>query len=136
MIVGKWKTVGTHPLLPGTELLGRTVFEWIEGGAFFKMSSEIYHPEFPDGLAIFGSDNEGGEICMLYFDERGVSRKQTVQVEGSHWKWQRDAPKFSQRFVVTIESDGNTMIGKGEMRREGSGWEKDLDLTYTRLEQI
>ena len=131
VLVGTWNTVGTHPFFPNTQLHGHTEFEWIEGGAFLKMSSAIDHPEFPDGLAIFGSDNESGEICMLYFDERGVSRKQNVKIEDNIWKWWRDDTKFSQRFTITIEN-GQTMTGKGEMRREGSDWEKDLDLTYTR----
>jgi hypothetical protein len=136
ILVGEWSTVGSHPFFPNTKLHGRTVFEWIEGGAFLKMSSTINHPEFPDGLAIFGSDNESGEITMLYFDERGVSRKQNVEIEGNHWKWWRDNPSFSQRFTVTIEHDGNTMTSNGEMRRENAAWENDLGLSYTRLEQL
>ena len=42
------------------------------------MRSEIDEPEIPSGLAIFGSDNATGEYFMLYFDERGVSRKYNV----------------------------------------------------------
>jgi hypothetical protein len=136
ILVGEWGSVGTHPFFPDTELHGRTVFEWIEGGAFLKMSSTIDHPEFPDGLAIFGSDNESGEITMLYFDERGVSRKQNVQMDGNHWTWWRDNPTFSQRFTVTIENDGTTMTSKGEMRKGSGDWESDLGLTYKRLEQF
>ena len=132
ILIGNWKTVGTHPFLPNAELHGSVTFEWLEGGAFLKMSFTINHPEIPDGLALFGSDDGSGQIFMLYFDERGVSRKYDCSVEGNQCKWWRDDPKFSQRFTVVIEDNGNKMVGKGEMRREGSGWEEDLGLTYSR----
>jgi hypothetical protein len=48
-------------------------------------------------------------------------------------KWWRNAPDFSQRFTGTIVDDGRTMIGKGELSKDGKAWEKDLDLTYTRV---
>src|SRR6478609_7885638 len=73
-LVGMWSTVGTHPLVPGKTFHGRTSFEWIEGGAFLLMRSEIDEPEIPSGIAIFGTDDETGECSMIYFDERGVSR--------------------------------------------------------------
>jgi len=39
------------------------------------MRSEIDEPGIPSGVAIVGSDDATGEYFMLYFDERGVSRK-------------------------------------------------------------
>jgi hypothetical protein len=74
-LVGEWKTVGTHPGLPDTTLHGHTSFAWLEGGAFLIMHSEIDEPEIPSGIAIIGSDDATDEFFMLYFDERGVSRK-------------------------------------------------------------
>lgn len=131
VLIGKWKTLGTHPYFPDSELHGQVVFEWIEGGAFIKMSSTINHPDFPDGISIMGSDDDTGAMFMLYFDERGVSRKYDFRIDGNGWKWWRENPKFSQRFAVTIE--GETMIGKGEMRKDGGGWEDDLSLMYHRM---
>jgi len=49
-------------------LLGIRSFSWI-------MRSEIDEPGIPSGVAIVGSDDATGESFMLYFDERGVSRK-------------------------------------------------------------
>jgi len=46
----------------------------------------------------------------------------------------RNTPGFSQRFTGTIVDDGRTIIGKGVLSRDGLSWEKDLDLTYTRIE--
>ena len=74
-LVGEWKTVGTHPLVPDTIFHGHTSFDWLEGGAFLIMHSEIDEPQIPSGIAIFGSDDSNKEFYMLYFDERHVSRK-------------------------------------------------------------
>ena len=70
---------------------------------------------------------------MLYFDERGVSRKYDVTMTGNQLKWWRDEPSFSQRFTIAIQDGGNNMVGVGEMSREGATWEKDLALTFVRL---
>ena len=132
ILIGTWNTVGKHPLLPEITLHGQTSFEWLEGGAFLIMHSGIEEPGIPTGIGIFGSDDSAGERFMLYFDERGVSRKYEVAIHERTWKWWRDAPGFSQRCTVTVAEDGRSMIGKGELSRDGSTWEKDLELTYTR----
>jgi len=127
-LIGEWQTTGSHPYFPGVELHGRTSFEWIEGGAFLLMRSELDHPEFPDGMAILGSDDAAGTFYMLYFDERGVSRKQDVTITESQLTWWRDDPHFSQRYTMDITRD--TLVSYGEMSRQGDPWEKDLSLTY------
>jgi hypothetical protein len=132
-LVGEWQTTGTHPHMPGTIFHGRTSFAWHEGGAFLIMRSEIDEPEVPSGVAVFGSDDEAETYFMLYFDERGVSRKYEVTVAGNRLTWRRDEPGFSQRSTIAVEDDGKTMVGKGEMSREGAAWEDDLSLTYVRI---
>lgn len=134
VLVGEWSTVGTHPLVPGKTFHGRTAFEWIEGGAFLVMHSEIQERDIPNGLAIFGSDDSTGEYFMLYFDERGVSRKYDVSLSDNVWKWWRNAPGFSQRFTGRIADDHRTIEGTGELSKDGETWEGDLSLTYTRLQ--
>lgn len=134
VLVGSWATVGTHPMVPGTTFHGRTSFEWIEGGAFLMMHSRIDEPQIPSGIAIFGSDDGTGECSMLYFDERGVSRRYEVSARDGVVRWWRNAPGFSQRCAVTIATDGRTMASSGELSRDGTHWEPDLALTYTRLD--
>ena len=134
VLVGEWKTVGTHGSLPDTVLHGRTTFEWLENGAFLMMRSEIENPDFPTGIVIFGSDNIAEEYFMLHYDERGVSRKYDVSFEDNVLKWWRNGTDFSQRYSWTITDDGRVINGKGELSKDGSVWEKDLDLTYTRIE--
>jgi hypothetical protein len=132
-LIGEWTTVGSHPMLPGKAFHGRTSFHWFEGGAFLIMRSEIDEPEIPDGIAFFGSDDAQATHHMLYFDERGVSRLYEVSLRENALTWWRDAPGFAQRFNIRIDKGGTTMIGEGELRRDGSSWEKDLALTYSRV---
>jgi hypothetical protein len=128
-LVGEWRTVGSHPYFPDAELNGRASFEWIEGGAFLMMRSDIDHPKFPDGIAIFGSDDEAETYYMIYFDERGISRKYDASITKNQLKWWRDSDHLSQRFTMTIEKD--KLTSTGEMSQNGGDWEKDLSLIYT-----
>ncbi len=134
VLVGEWKTAGTHPLRPNTTLYGHSSFKWIEGGAFLLWESEVDEDGFPSGIAILGSDDATEEYFMLYFDERKVSRKHDVSIRDNVVKWWRNAPNFSQRDTWTIVDDGNTIIGKGELSKDGTTWEKDLELTFQRVE--
>jgi hypothetical protein len=114
-------------------LHGRTSFAWIEGGAFLVMRSQVEEPEIPSGIAIFGTDDATGEWSMLYFDERGVSRRYEVAFRDNELRWWRNAPGFSQRVAATVAADGRTIVSRGELSRDGEHWEPDLALTYTRI---
>lgn len=131
-LVGEWRTEGSHPLLPGKILHGRTSFAWSDGGAFLVMRSEIDEPGIPSGIAIFGTDHDAKECSMLYFDERGVSRRYVVALRTDQWTWWRDSPRFSQRFTAHLVDGGKRMVGQGELNR-GDRWEPDLQLTYIRI---
>lgn len=135
LLIGEWKTIGTHPYFPGTTFHGHASFKWIEGGAFVIMHSEIEEEGIPSGIAVFGSDDATGEYFMLYFDERNVSRKIDVSFSGNTLKWWRNAPGFSQRFAWTISDDGNIITSKGELSKDNTKWEKDLELTLTRINE-
>ncbi len=132
-LIGEWQTTGTHPHVPGKSFHGRASFAWHEGGAFLIMRSEIEEPEIPSGVAIIGSDDAAGTYFMVYFDQRGVSRKYDVTMSGNVLKSWRDDPNFSQRRTLTVGEDGTRMVDKGEMARNGGAWEDDLSLTYVRV---
>lgn len=132
-LVGEWKVVGTHGLLPNTIFHGRFCFQWIESGAFLLMRSEMEDDTVPDGTAVFGSDDATGEFFMLYFDERKVSRKYDVSFQYNLLKWWRNAPGFSQRYTWTFTDNDDTIISKGQLSKNGTTWEKDLELTFTRI---
>ena len=132
VLVGEWHTVGKHRLLPDT-LHGHTSFEWLEGGAFLMIYSEVKEPGVPSGIAIVGSDDAAQTYFWLYFDERGVSRKYEMTLRDNIWKLWRNAPGFSQRFTGTFAANGNTIIGVWELSEDDSTWKRDLELTYTRV---
>jgi hypothetical protein len=135
-LLGVWNTEGVHGLIPDTVLHGRTSFERMQPGGLVRMHSRIHEDVgIPEGVAVFGSDDAVGTFAMVYYDARGVSRIQNVSVEGNVLTWWRDAPGFAQRYSLTLADDGRTMVGKGELCRDGSTWEQDLDLTYTRVEE-
>src|SRR5258708_19887821 len=130
VLVGQWQTTGSHPYLPGIILYGRTTFDWLAGGAFMIMHTEIDHPSFPDGVAIFGSDDVAKTYFQLSFDERGISRKYEMTMTGNQLKWWRDEASFSQRVTMTIEDNANKMETQSERSAEGAARENDLHLTY------
>jgi hypothetical protein len=132
-LIGTWSTTGHHPMVPGTTFHGRTSFEWIEGGAFLMMRSEIDEPEIPSGMAIIGSDDSSDVMTMIYFDERGVSRIYELTAEGNVVRWWRNSPEISQRCAVTVSEDGKTMQTKAEFSKDHGPWGQDLELTYTRV---
>lgn len=133
VLIGTWRSVGTHGQLPGMTLRGHATFDWLEGGAFLIMHASMDDPRFPASVAIFASDDAREEYYMLTFDERGVSRKHDLSFKGNVLTWWRSTPGFSQRYTWTLADDGDTIVGKGELSKDGVSWEKDLDLTYTRV---
>ena|SRR5690349_3481134 len=130
-LLGEWTTSGTHPYLPGRSLRGRVSFQRVEDGAFVRMRSTSAEREIPSGVAIFGTDDAEGAGTMLYFDERGVSRRYVFEFREGKLSWWRDDPAFRQRFTISVQPGGR-LSGKGEMSREGAPWEGDLDLEYQR----
>jgi hypothetical protein len=78
-------------------------------------------------------DDETGSFKLYYFDTRGVTRIYEMTLSDGVWKVWRDAPGFSQRFTGTFEDDGNAIHASWELSTDGSHWDHDLGLTYTRL---
>ena len=132
-LIGVWTTVGSHSMMPGITLHGRTAVEWHEGGAFLCIRSEIDEPRIPSAVAIIGSDDKSETLTMLYFDERAVSRRFEVTVDDSVVRWWRTAPGFSQRYALTVAPDGRTLRGISELSKDDATWEQDLELSYTRV---
>lgn len=131
-LIGNWSTTGRHPAVPGEDLPGLTSFAWGEGGAFVVMRSQTDHDDFPDGVAIFASDNVLGTITMCWFDQRGISRLCPVTV-GERWvAWHHDDPAFLQRVTITADPSGRSMVSKGEMARGGGTWGDDLSQVFVR----
>lgn len=120
---------------------GRTVFAWLEGGAFLTQRSDIQRSdaaqaEFPSTTAIIGGDDTNATHYMLYFDSRGVSRVYQISLHDGVWMQWRSASGFSQRYTGTFSDDGKTITGRWEKSEDGSHWEHDFDLTHTKVREI
>jgi hypothetical protein len=135
-LVGEWETEATHPYFPGTVIHGHATFEWLGGGFFLIWRAGYDHPDIPDSVAILGCDDETPSesgCSMHYFDSRGIARIYSLGADHGVWRFWREWPGFSQRYIATISADGGTITGNGELSRDGSTWEQDLRITYRRL---
>jgi hypothetical protein len=130
-LIGEWNTTGTHPMVPGRQLRGRTSFAWHEGGAFLIMRNHVDEPEFPDGMAIIGSDQASGSLTLIYFDERGVSRIMDVTVGRESVTWRHEDPSFAQRLTINAEAR-DRLISRGYMSERGGRWTDDLSQVFER----
>jgi hypothetical protein len=113
---------------------GRATFDWLEAGAFLIQHSEIStSADFPRGISVIGPDHEAETYSMLYFDSRGVSRIYKMTFSGGIWTLWRDFPGFSQRFQGVFSEDNNIISARWEKSTDGSHWDHDFELTYTRV---
>lgn len=119
---------------PSAAERGHVSFEWLESGAFLIQRSEIAAPDFPRSTAIIAPDDAAATYGMLYFDSRGVSRIYKMTFSGGIWTLWRDFPGFAQRFHGTFSDDGNFILARWEKSTDGSGWERDFDIKYRKVE--
>jgi hypothetical protein len=136
--LGEWTMEATFPAAPPSRIIGRTAFEWTLDRQFLLQRSEVPHPDAPNVHAVIAVDFKSQAYCQHYFDSRGVARVYAMDFTGGVWTLLRDSPDFtpldfSQRFTGTFSDDGQTIHGEWETSREGSRWEHDFDLTYTKL---
>jgi hypothetical protein len=132
-LIGTWRRRDRIRCSPGEEVRGTSHFEWLGDGRFIVWRSHYEHPKIPDGVILIGVADEPSP--MHYFDERGVRRVYVTSLDGDTWRYWREAsaPDFSQRYTGTFAADGNSIAGHGELSRDGSTWEGDLDLNYRRV---
>ncbi len=131
ILVGRWDFAGSHPMLPAP-VRGSASFEWVQDGAFLSWRTVFERPGPPNGLVVIGRDDSADTYSMLYYDERGVSRIYMMSLENGVWRFWRNSPGFSQRMTGVLSADGNTITAHGEKSTDGSIWDQDLDLIYTK----
>lgn len=131
-LVGTWRMVGVHPAFV-SEAKGVAVFEWLLDGGLLLWRFTWEDPGPPSATAVIGRDDSAKRCSMLYADERGVTRVYQMSVEGNLWTMWRDAPGFSQQMTGRISDDGTIIEVLGKLSRDGSTWERDLDVTYTKM---
>ena len=139
VLVGEWRMVPTFKDLPPVDAGARVSFTWLPGERFLIQRWEVPIPEAPDGIAVIGPDPERvGGYLQHYFDTRGVARVYKMSLENGVWKLWRDVADFSpldfaQRYTGTFSADGRRIVGAWEICHDGTTWEHDFDLVYTRV---
>ena len=133
VLVGRWAM--SSSLSGDAGLQAETTFEWLQGRRFLIQRWHVDHPDAPDGIAIIGPAGTEGTFEQHYFDSRGVARLYGMTLAEGIWKLWRsvDPPDFSQRFTGTLDEAGETISGTWEISRDGATWDRDFDLTYTRV---
>lgn len=126
--VGTWDV--EVPRFPGQH--GRATFEWLEGGAYLRFHAVAPDPA-PSATLIVSRDEESDDYTVFHYDSRGVSRVYQMSFDGRVWRQWRAAPGFHQRLAGTFSDDGDTIQATWEKSPDGVTWEKDFDLTYTRV---
>jgi hypothetical protein len=129
--VGDWELEAEFPSVPQPGIPGRVAFEWMPGERFLIQRWEVDHPDAPDGLAIIETTEDG--FRQHYFDTRGVARVYEMSFADGVWRLWRDGEDFSQRFTGTLSADGQTIAGAWEIAHDGSTWEHDFDITFTKV---
>jgi hypothetical protein len=141
--VGEWGMVAQFDDAPPADSGARVVFEWMAGQRFLLERWELpaLDPRAmpASGIAVIGADPESeGNFLQHYFDSRGVARIYKMSIGDGVWKLWRKSRDFSpldfwQRYTGSFSDDGKTISGAWEICHDGTTWEHDFDLTYTKL---
>lgn len=131
ILIGEWHMVGTHPAFPSA-VNGHSSFEWLDERALLVWHFDWERPGPPSATSVIGYDDVAETYTMLYSDERGVARIYQMSLKDRVWTMWRESPGFSQRITGSVSDDGNTIICHGELSKDDSNWEQDLNVTYAR----
>lgn len=133
--IGEWEMELSHASFlpdPSDTVKGLISFEWVQAGAFLLMRMGDKPPGSPAAMWLIGRDEATPNYTVLYCDDRGVSRVYEMSFTDRVWKMWREAPGFSQRFKGKFSDDGNTVTASWEKSFDGTKWEHDFNVTYTK----
>lgn len=137
-LVGDWQMeISNASFLPNpsTSVAGGLLScEWVQEGAFLALRMGSQAPGAPRALWLIGRDDSTSDYTVLYADARGVSRVYEMSFSEGVWKMWREAPGFRQRYESTVSKDGQTIAARWEKSSDGSRWERDFNVIYTRLQ--
>lgn len=136
ILIGDWDMeLSNASFLPSSSdtVKGHASFEWLEDGAFLIMYMGSKPPGTPDAMWLISRDESTSNYTVLYYDTRKVSRVYEMSLLDGAWKIWRNCPGFSQRFEGKFSDDGNSITAYWEKSSDGSTWEHDFNVTYTRV---
>lgn len=136
-LIGDWdmKLSNTTFLpTPSATAQGYAFFEWVEEGAYLLLRMGDPNASSSGATWLIGRDESFPEYKVLYYDARHVSRIYEMSFSGTEWRMWRGAPGFWQRFEGKMSEDGNTILAHWDKSTDGTSWEHDFDVTYTRVQ--
>ena len=117
---------------PDASVHGPVTFEWIEQGAALVM--RMGGGETPTATWIIGRDESESDYCVLYTDDRGVSRVYRMSFSDRTWRMWRDTPEFAQRFDAEVSPSQAEITGSWQKSADGGKrWEHDFMVHHSRL---
>lgn len=82
-----------------------------------------------------GANDSSETFCYACADARGVCRVYRMSLIGGAWKiWGQSGPEFFQQFTGAFSDGGSTITGRCEASRDGSNWETDFEVVYSKSE--
>ncbi len=135
ILVGDWEMELSNTSFlprPSDTVKGPVSFEWVQDGAFLLMRMGDKPPSPLVAMWLISRDESTPEYTVLYYDDRGVSRIYQMSFADDVWKIWREAAGFSQRFEGKFSEDRNTVTASWEKLLDGTKWEPDFNVTYTR----
>ena len=131
---GEWVMEASFP--GGQGGTGRAVFEWALDRQFLICRTEASGGP-PDGLMVIGYDPGRLPYRQHYFDSRGIARIYAMDLSDGVWTLLRDSADFTpldfaQRYTGTFAADGRRIDGRWESAQDGTTWELDFHLNYTK----
>ena len=136
VLVGEWQMELSNASFlpsPSETVKGAVSFEWAQDGAFLVLRMGDKPPSPPAALWLIGRDESNPNYTVLYYDARSVSRVYGMSFLNGAWKMWREAPGFWQRYEGTISQNGKTITSHWQKSSDGTTWEHDFDVTYTKI---
>ncbi len=133
LLVGDWEMELSNAAFlpdPSDTVKGPVSFEWVQDGAFLVM---CMGDKPPDAIWLISRDESTPDYTVLYYDARSVSRIYEMSFSERVWKMWMESPGFWQRYEGTVSTNGNTITAHWEKSSDGTKWEHDFNITYTRM---
>ena len=109
---------GAFPRQP--PLRGAATGTWLEKNALLALRIHVRRGP-PKSVSVLGADDANDSLCMLYTDDRGVTRRYEMTLTPRFWTLRRKAPGFSQRFLGRFDVRRRTIHGAGRHSTAGVG---------------
>lgn len=110
--IGTWTTIGGHSMIPGVTLHGRTAFEWHEGGAFVRVSSEIDEPKIPIATAIIGAALHTSEASGRAYMSEALYRRECRDDHHRlhiHQLCRHENGREAERCIIAMQPESHAM---------------------------